>query len=188
MEGKARDSERAARWLSRLKKFRGLTQLPAGGPRKGQQMFSTTENVSQPGNSHQPQAHQGRDTVRLAVLRYLLNSSQKFRDLSRGKQITEIREHFGWCDSSILTVARSLSYWQNTVRVATASPDVEKKRFGKAARNHNKSFDKLGRKENESLSDFQQRVLEELPEDLRELAQAQLGVEPDASELEIELP
>jgi hypothetical protein len=115
-----------------------------------------------------------REGVRLKVLRYLLNSTQEFRDQSRGKQITEIREHFGWCDSSMLTVARSLSYWQSCVRVAPASREVEARRFCKARRSRAKS---VRRRDGKSLGEFQQRVLEQLPEDLKELAETQLGVD-----------
>ena len=114
-------------------------------------------------------------SVRVQVVRYLLNSSQEFRDLSRGKQVMRIREHYGWCESSIPTVLRALSYWQSAVRVAPASPDVERRRLRKSARKRDKKFNTLCRRRGESLHHFQDRVLAGLPEDLRHGAHAQLG-------------
>ena len=114
-------------------------------------------------------------SIRVLVLRFLLASSQEFRDASRGRQAIVIVRHFGWCDSSILTVLRALSFWQSTVRIAPASPDVERLRFRKSQRKRDKAHNNLRRREHESLRDFQQRVLDGMPEDVKERAQTQLG-------------
>jgi len=110
-------------------------------------------------------------------LEYLLNSSQAFRDMSRGKQVEQLRADLGWCASSIPTVLRSLVFWQSQARVAPASPSVEARRIRKARRNHD-TGGSTGRRCEETLAQFQERILSTLPPDLRDQAGAQLAAPP----------
>jgi len=98
--------------------------------------------------------------------------------MARGQQVEQLRADLGWCASSIPTVLRLLVYWQSQVKIAPASPDVEARRIHKA-RQKRDGNGAAGRKDGETLAQFQERVLAELPPDLREQAQAQLGREQE---------
>jgi hypothetical protein len=118
------------------------------------------------------------ESVRLQVLRYLLCSSQKFRDAARGVQATTIARDLDWCDASLLTIARSLSYWQSEVGIAPPSAAVQAQRKRKAAAWSKRHPHTLARRENETQEKFRERVIATLPEDLQnEVRFTENGVE-----------
>ena len=108
------------------------------------------------------------ESVRLQVLRYLLSSDQKFRDSARGVQAVRIMEESGFCNASLLTIARSLSYWQSAVGIAPPSAAVQAQRKRKAAAWSKCHPHTLARRAGEPQAEFRERVIATLPDDLQQ--------------------